>query len=1259
MIRLQLLGSIDLRDSEGRELRTVLAQPKRLALLAYLAVGSPAGPHRRDTLLGLFWPELDGEHARNALSKAIHFLRRSLGVDALISRNADELAVDPSVIWTDVRAFESALAEGRLEEALELYRGDLLPSFFVPDAPGFEQWLEQERPRLRSRASGAAKLLAERHEAGRHPTLAVASARRAVELSNGDERPLRRLIELLDRLGDRAAAVRSYEEFARKLAAELEVEPAAETVALIERIKASPHPRPIPLTEASDSRGSEPVITRLARAVAGRYKVERQLGAGAMAIVALAHDLRHHRRVAIKVLRPELSSLMGPERFLREIDIAASLMHPHILPLHDSGEADGLLYYVMPYVEGESLRGRLEREPRLPIADALQIGREVADALAYAHHRGFVHRDIKPENILLGVGHALVADFGIARAVGSAGGEQLTTKGLGTGTPAYMSPEQLTGESPVDERTDIYALGCVVYEMLSGDPPLEGTLRPLSELRPDVTPQLHMAIRKALSHAPDDRFRRADEFSAALAQGVNSQRSGEVNSGEEQAGTLPVSFEPRRELAAPGRRRVAAVLIGLSLLLSGVWAYASRRSEPILPKTNPEVIAVLPFRVLGADSLLRGLDEGMVDLLATRLSAGANLHVVDPRTTLAAWRRRVPDRMDNVAQHSLLAIAADLGASRLITGSVVGAAGKVTLAGSLLDVPGGSVRSKANITGDADSLMLLVDRLTAQLLSLDAGEEEHRLAALVSTSLPALREYLEAQAASRRFLFDRARDRFAAAVQIDSTFALAAFGLSLNLQWGNTRYPAELKERAQRLMWTFSHRLSPRDHLRMRAWFGANHPAGTSPAEQIAFVDSALAFIRDDPQLWWSMGDLLLHGGPHLSIPNWRARTTAALHRAIELDSAFLNPRHHLVLLSMEAGDTASIRELSGYYVEHAPPEATELIRWRASAALGQRAPYTVTPRHLDSFTDQTLRRIVLESVSFGLRLDDAERALAILFRRSASTYERERTLLLLREYALNRGRPAESLRSMKEMLVANRTEWFQRERRRELVYHALYWDADEEAGAQAARELAQLGDTPAAVGIEDLAEQARDRCVLAQWQLSGNDPRMARRAIGFLNHAESRLPRPEATRARACAALLEAMLASAEQRPDVLPLVDRLDSLHMLALPNLINEAVWFCAGNIVSARIRSANGDLSGALAAIRRRGEPGDQKILLSTYLKEEGRLSVLTGDTAGAIRAYRHFLTLRSNPAPSLTPQRDSISHELRLLSRSGSAVSLAR
>jgi Tol biopolymer transport system component/DNA-binding SARP family transcriptional activator/tRNA A-37 threonylcarbamoyl transferase component Bud32 len=574
MFRLRLLGPLDLRDADGREVRAVLAQPKRMALLAYLAAASPAGAQRRDVLLGLFWPELDQDHARSALSKAVHFLRRCLGEAALHSRTADELVLDASVVWVDVTAFTSALDEGRFAEAFELYRGDLLPSFFVAGAPGFEDWLERERARLRSRAATAARHLAEQYEAERYMTLAVTCARRAVELSDGDERALRRLIELLDRLGDRAGAIRVYEEFARKLTAELEVEPAPETVALIERLRASPRPGAASRRDPAFANGQGSPMTRLAAALADRYRIERELGAGAMAFVFLAQDLRHHRRVAIKLLRPELIPHMEAERFLREIDIVASLMHPHILPVHDSGEADGLLYYVMPYVQGASLRARLEREGRLPVNEALLIAREVADALAYAHHRGFVHRDIKPENILLAGGHALVADFGIAQAIGT----DRSSPGFGTGTPAYMSPEQASGDGPADERTDIYALGCVLYEMLAGELPFAGvTLETaasqrngpaprVSVLREEVGLELEDTVARALARAPEDRPANAAEFAAALGQvsaGAEGSAADLAGAPEPERAT-----EPRQRLALRRWAPLGLALLGVALVIA-------------------------------------------------------------------------------------------------------------------------------------------------------------------------------------------------------------------------------------------------------------------------------------------------------------------------------------------------------------------------------------------------------------------------------------------------------------------------------------------------------------------------------------------------------------------------------------------------------------------------------------------------------------------------------------------------------------------
>src|SRR5947208_10412808 len=216
------------------------------------------------------------------------------------------------------------------------------------------------------------------------------------------------------------------------------------------------------------------VLARLKAALADRYAIDRALGHGGTATVYLAQDLKHGRAVAIKVLRPELAAALGAERFLREIEIAARLTHPHILPLHDSGEAAGFLYYVMPFVQGESLRDRLHREPQLPIDEAVKIAREVATALSHAHSQDVVHRDIKPENILVSGGEAVVADFGIARAITQAAGSKLTETGIAIGTPGYMSPEQAMGSERVDGRSDLYSLACVLYEMLAGEPPFTG-----------------------------------------------------------------------------------------------------------------------------------------------------------------------------------------------------------------------------------------------------------------------------------------------------------------------------------------------------------------------------------------------------------------------------------------------------------------------------------------------------------------------------------------------------------------------------------------------------------------------------------------------------------------------------------------------------------------------------------------------------------------------------------------------------------------
>jgi serine/threonine-protein kinase len=284
------------------------------------------------------------------------------------------------------------------------------------------------------------------------------------------------------------------------------------------------------------------VIDRLTDALADRYRIERELGAGGMATVYLAEDLKHKRHVALKVLKPELAAVLGAERFVQEITTTAALQHPHILPLFDSGTADGFLYYVMPFIDGETLRAKLDRETQLGVEEAVRIASDVASALHYAHTHGVIHRDIKPENILLHDGRPMVADFGIALAVSAAAGGRMTETGLSLGTPHYMSPEQATADKDITGRSDVYSIGSVLYEMLSGDPPHTGSsaqqiimkiitepAQSVTQFRKSVPPNVAGAVAKALEKLPADRFATAKEFADALANAGFSVATGSAS----------------------------------------------------------------------------------------------------------------------------------------------------------------------------------------------------------------------------------------------------------------------------------------------------------------------------------------------------------------------------------------------------------------------------------------------------------------------------------------------------------------------------------------------------------------------------------------------------------------------------------------------------------------------------------------------------------------------------------------------------------
>jgi eukaryotic-like serine/threonine-protein kinase len=453
-------------------------------------------------------------------------------------------------------------------------------------------------------------------------------------------------------------------------------------------------------------------MEHLEDALSGRYELVREVGQGARSVVYLARDLRHDRPVAMKVLRPEFAASIGGERFLKEIGIAAKMTHPHILPLFDSGQADGVLYYITPYVEGSSLRERLRLAGRLPIGDAVELARQVAEALDHAHRKGVVHRDIKPENILLEEGKAVVADFGIARALTAAGAETLTATGVALGTPQYMSPEQGAGDPDVDGRADLYALGCVLFEMLTGRPPftaptaraviaqhLGQTPPSLLEERPEIPVWLDRLVLRLLSKDPDDRFDSAGTLTAELA----------VHSGSDFDA---VSDSWMRWLYRVHRRRRPFFVGALVLVLAGavysVWKVIDPPPPPpaLPPITN---VAVLPFQDL-RDGEASFLAAGFTEWLTDHLGRVEPLRVVVSAATMREYVRTGLPLDSIVARHEV---------RTLVGGSVLGTEGEVQVLTELTDaLTGGRLAGTGTLRRPRGELSRLLEELTGDVARL-------------------------------------------------------------------------------------------------------------------------------------------------------------------------------------------------------------------------------------------------------------------------------------------------------------------------------------------------------------------------------------------------------------------------------------------------------------------------------------------------------------------------------------------------------------
>jgi TolB-like protein/tRNA A-37 threonylcarbamoyl transferase component Bud32/Flp pilus assembly protein TadD len=425
---------------------------------------------------------------------------------------------------------------------------------------------------------------------------------------------------------------------------------------------------------------------RLSEALADRYRIERELGQGGMATVYLAYDLKHDRRVAVKVLKPELAAVLGAERFLAEIKVTANLQHPNLLPLFDSGAAGEFLYYVMPYVEGETLRARIERERQLPVEEVIRLVPLLANALDYAHARGIIHRDLKPENILLQAGQPVIADFGIALAVAQAGGSRVTETGLSLGTPHYMSPEQAAGDRGLDARSDQFALAAVTYEMLAGEPPHTGptsqaiiarlmTERPrsLRATRVAVPPSVDLAVARALNKSPADRFASCGAFAEALV-------------------ARPAS-----------RRRLAGLIAGAGLILLAVVAWALLRGGRSAPPQDAEQsLAVLPLANLSGDPADDYFGIGLAEEM-TRAIAQTGVRVIGRVSAGALQARGLDER----------AIARELGVTSLLTGTVQRSSGQVRISVTLVSANDGAVRWSERYDRPLENVFAVQDEIAS------------------------------------------------------------------------------------------------------------------------------------------------------------------------------------------------------------------------------------------------------------------------------------------------------------------------------------------------------------------------------------------------------------------------------------------------------------------------------------------------------------------------------------------------------------------
>ncbi|MFW6089317.1 MAG: protein kinase domain-containing protein [Gemmatimonadota bacterium] len=990
----------------------------------------------------------------------------------------------------------------------------------------------------------------------------------------------------------------------------------------------------------------------------GRYRVVRRLARGGMGTVYLAEraDGAFRRRVALKLLRRGLDTDDILDRFRAERQILADLEHPNIARLIDGGStADGRPYLVMEYVDGVPITDYCD-EHELDLEARLRLFVEVCDAVDHAHAHGVIHRDLKPGNILVDrTGHAKLLDFGIARLLSPDADAPRTRPGLRLLTPDYASPEQVRA-GDIDAASDVYQLGLLLYELLTGSLPYHVKNRSVTELervvcREPVAPpsakaagalrrrlrgDLDSIALQALRKDAADRY----ESAAALSQDIRRCLENRPVAARSGARGYRLRFLARRHRRKLGLAAGAAFALLAATLLTG-------RGSSSAPTPVPGSVAVLPFRVSGADASLGYLREGMVDLLSTKLTGEGGPRAIAPATVLGEWRDAGGSETRDVAESRALALAGRIGAEQLLVGEVVGTPDHVILSASLLETPDGRVAARATVEGSADSLLAVIDALTARLLALGAGESPRPLDAVATTSLPALRAYLDGRVSMREARYADAYELFSEAVELDSTFALAA----VRAWWAAWSTQGSADSRLLQIAREGRDRLGESDLAFVEAVFGPNYPAPYSDAERLAMRRRLVDIDPDRVEFRFIYADRLYHYHAMLGLPDGQERAAAQFRRALAADSTYAPTYEHLVPLLYSLGYSDEATEVARAYLQREPAGgAASFLAWRMAAAQGNEDLLAIVRARFEDLPDEELLQIFSVAVEDGVEVSDADRAIDVLRRRGVTPAVRRRVLREDFVLQLARGRPAAAAEVAEKLQEAQRdeAEFPPLETTNSLVLSALYGDGDPGAAARALETLAAAafgpGDSPRPNG------RVPDLCTVSQWRLWNGDHRGVSAAVERLRTTDT-LDRFKDT-GPVCAMLLEAIESTLLGRPDADDRLARLDSALTTGPQTLFT--TFKMPANLAAARLYERRGDYARALAAVRRRVYDMDSTgFVLATSLRIEGRLAAAAGDTAGAIDAYRHYLALRSDPEPALRAQADSVRVELAELTAASS------